>query len=426
MEKMNETCVFCKKNHLPLNSKFEEFVTNDSLECEKIIEFMKTIEMDLSQDHWNEVFCMISTVININKIPKNTTEIIFLIALRDIHNCMRHQPELNKIQKILKNLTSQIVEILKEQNLREKNINNANEFNEEIERFNKIFVTLKEQSEIEPSLKNYVLYRLMTFFEFKSYDAIKKAIDSTNNNQTHYGKSVLGDGSGILRDLNDLVILVLQNTISTKNDSTIKLNTEAKFFEFLNQVIEITSPDLKKYFDGNYNGDWFTLIDELRKKRNDMAHSMSDAQFEVKELELITDLMKIFFFSFPNILLFMIQIIPKIQRNEQIQTMIEKCDQSLNTIDAKIISVGDFYDTLQKKFDLDFYNKEFEKNKQSGTFKGFNPNNPSFGFIKREGGADLFVHKTDVKGTIGEGDSVEFLVGKGNKGDAAKNVKKIA
>ena len=120
------------------------------------------------------------------------------------------------------------------------------------------------------------------------------------------------------------------------------------------------------------------------------------------------------------------QIIPKTQRNEQIQTMIEKCDQSLNTIDAKIISVGDFYDTLQKKFDLDLYNKEFEKNKQSGTFKGFNPNNPSFGFINREGDADLFVHKTDVKGTIGEGDSVEFLVGKGNKGDAAKNVKKIA
>ena len=97
MEKMNETCVFCKNNHLPLNSKFEEFVTNDSLECEKIIEFMKTMEMDLSQDHWNEVFCMISTVININKIPKNTAEIIFLIALRDIHNCIRRQPELNKI-----------------------------------------------------------------------------------------------------------------------------------------------------------------------------------------------------------------------------------------------------------------------------------------------------------------------------------------
>ncbi len=423
---MNETCVFCKKNHLPMNSIFEEIITNDNLESEKIIYFMKIIENEIVQNHWNEVFCMITAVSNSFKIPQNTTETIFLTALRDIHNCIRCEPELNKIQKILKNLTSQIKKISREQNLREKNINNANEFNEEIERFGKIFARLKEQSDIESSLKNYVLYRLMTFFEFKSYDVIKKAIDSTNNNQTNYGKSVLGDGTGILHDLNKLIILVLENTISKNKDSTVKLNPDVKFFEFLNQVIEITSPDLKKYFDENYNGDWFTLIDELRKKRNDMAHSMSDADFEVKELEWITDLMKIFFFSFPQILLFMIQIIPNMQRDEQVQTMIEQCNQTLNTIDARIISVDNFYETLQKRFDLDFYNQEFEKNKQTGTFRGFNPNDPSFGFIKREGDEDLFVHKTDVKGTIEEGDSVEFLVGKGKTGrPAAKHLKKI-
>jgi CspA family cold shock protein len=409
-----------------MNSIFEEIITNDNLESEKIIEFMKIIENEIAENHWNEVFCMITAVSNSFKIPQNTTETIFLTALRDIHNCIRCEPELNKIQKILKNLTSQIKKISREQNLREKNINNANEFNEEIERFGKIFARLKEQSDIESSLKNYVLYRLMTFFEFKSYDVIKKAIDSTNNNQTNYGKSVLGDGTGILHDLNKLIILVLENTISKNKDSTVKLNPDVKFFEFLNQVIEITSPDLKKYFDENYNGDWFTLIDELRKKRNDMAHSMSDADFEVKELEWITDLMKIFFFSFPQILLFMIQIIPNMQRDEQVQTMIEQCNQTLNTIDARIISVDNFYETLQKRFDLDFYNQEFEKNKQTGTFRGFNPNDPSFGFIKREGDEDLFVHKTDVKGTIEEGDSVEFLVGKGKTGrPAAKHLKKI-
>jgi CspA family cold shock protein len=123
----------------------------------------------------------------------------------------------------------------------------------------------------------------------------------------------------------------------------------------------------------------------------------------------------------------MIQIIPNMQRNEQLQAMIEQCNQTLNTIDARIISVDNFYEIIQKKFDLDFYNKEFEKNKQTGTFKGFNPNNPSFGFIKREGDEDLFVHKTEVKGTIKEGDSVEFLVDKGKNGrPAAKHLKKIA
>ena len=74
---MNERCIFCKKNHLPINSKFEEFVTNDSLECEKIIEFMKTMERDLSQDHWNEVFCMIDTVSTSIKYQKTPLKSFF-------------------------------------------------------------------------------------------------------------------------------------------------------------------------------------------------------------------------------------------------------------------------------------------------------------------------------------------------------------
>ena len=138
---MNETCVICKKNHLPINSKFEEFITHDSLECEKIMEFMKIIENELKQNHWNEVFCMITTTINVNKIPKNTTETIFLIALRDIHNCLRYEPELNKIQKIIKNLTSQITKIAMGKITRVKNIENSNDFNVEIKRLDEIFIT---------------------------------------------------------------------------------------------------------------------------------------------------------------------------------------------------------------------------------------------------------------------------------------------
>jgi CspA family cold shock protein len=59
-----------------------------------------------------------------------------------------------------------------------------------------------------------------------------------------------------------------------------------------------------------------------------------------------------------------------------------------------------------------------------GTVKWFNQTK-GFGFIEQEEGDDLFVHKSQVEGTIRDGDSVEFEVGEGPKGPNAINVRKI-
>ncbi|GHD47310.1 cold-shock protein [Marinobacter persicus] len=61
----------------------------------------------------------------------------------------------------------------------------------------------------------------------------------------------------------------------------------------------------------------------------------------------------------------------------------------------------------------------------TGTVKFFNEAK-GFGFITREGGADVFVHYSAIQGggfkTLAEGQEVNFTVTDGQKGPQAENV----
>jgi CspA family cold shock protein len=69
-----------------------------------------------------------------------------------------------------------------------------------------------------------------------------------------------------------------------------------------------------------------------------------------------------------------------------------------------------------------------EINLATGTVKFFNAEK-GFGFIAREGGADVFVHFSNIQGngykSLDEGQQVEFEVAPGRKGDEATNVRAI-
>jgi len=64
----------------------------------------------------------------------------------------------------------------------------------------------------------------------------------------------------------------------------------------------------------------------------------------------------------------------------------------------------------------------------SGTVKFFNAEK-GYGFIAREGGDDVFVHFSQIQGegyrTLQQGQTVEFEIGPGRKGDEARSVRVV-
>tara|TARA_B110000467_G_scaffold163250_1_gene188728 strand:+ start:1070 stop:2062 length:993 start_codon:yes stop_codon:yes gene_type:complete len=317
-----------------------------------------------------------------------------------------------------------------------------NSFDEEVKRLEEIITKLNAGSDIEIQLKNYLLYRMISFFEFKVVDSIRGAIDVDNKGGITYGKKLLENDTQIQKKINDFTVLILQQIIYEKKNN-FKLNPHVDFMIFLNRIIEIEDLDLEEYFQNNYQGDWLTFFNEIKKNRNKLTHDFQDTQYSTKELELIKKLVLIFCYSYP-IILNIVRIIvgfssqnttiEKVMYNEVIVDELNKL-KNLKYLNAKIVDENSFLNLFNSIFDDDNYKKimalekkedeeNFKNNKETGDVDWFD-RTKGFGKIRRKNGESVFVHKSNIENVISTSDKVVFVMGKGPKGPTAKMVKKL-
>ena len=101
---------------------------------------------------------------------------------------------------------------------------------------------------------------------------------------------------------------------------------------------------------------------------------------------------------------------------------------SITDPDAGALAVADRPLTKNSKRTRHVVRSNEEGNTMQGTVKFFN-NEKGFGFISREGGDDVFVHFSNIAGSgfksLEEGQTVEFEIGPGRKGDEALDVRVV-
>jgi hypothetical protein len=185
-------------------------------------------------------------------------------------------------------------------------------------------------------LKNYIIFRMISFFEQKIYDILvntinklpptilfdikgstmtlstRAVVDSQDASIGHL--AVLGLDNGP-KNIDDIIHKILQS--KSKTQKTIKLKNYSSFFDYFGNIIRIKNSELSKYFSDTSEGKWWKFIKNLNTSRNQMTHELTNPKYTTIALENEMRLMYILLQSFPNILKFVLDYFPKIENTDE-------------------------------------------------------------------------------------------------------------
>ena len=290
-----------------------------------------------------------------------------------------------------------------------------NSFNDEIKRLHTVIEKIGDDSTMDSSLKNYLVYRLVGIYEIKVYETLKRQIDEDNPYKTTYGAAILESGTTHTYYIEENIATMLKHKSFEKNNYEIKC--QPHFFDVFNAVFVISSP-LKENFGKLFKNNFTYLIKNLVESRNNMTHNMTDVKYTKDQLNSILQLMRIFIYAFPRVYKFVESVILE-KRNK-----LEK--DYLQTNDALIEPKNKLYSSLIPLDEIiDVINQTFQRNAQNGTVEFYDELN-GFGKVITSSGKKIRIIQENLEDVVEGGDKLEFEIKFTRNGPEAICIKVIS
>lgn len=271
-----------------------------------------------------------------------------------------------------------------------------NSFNDEMERLHTVIEKIGDDSTMDSSLKNYLVYRLVGIYEIKVYETLKRQIDEDNPYKTTYGAAILDSGTTHTKYIEENIATMLKH--KSYGNVEYKIKCEPHFFNVFNAIFEINSP-LKENFGKLSKNNFTYLIKNLLDSRNIMTHNMRDVTYTKNQLNSILQLMRIFLYAFPYVYKLVESVIlKKHQLSEQIH--LQSNEVLTNNLNCSLIPLDEIIDVIDKTF---------QRNVQNGTVK-FYDKLKGFGYVITSSGEEFRINQDNLEDIVEDGDKLEFEI----------------
>jgi len=352
---MTKKCIFCDKTHGEIYQRFTKFFETEKIDENQTREFIRYIEFELNEKNWNEVNCLINNMCKGIKSKNNHSwnELQFYNTILKIKSLCITNPTDTSFTILKESLSNNFMKINTHMGSGIKK-NTDIDYQEE---FSILLESLKKIKEFEKGtnagvelkdyisscekliipLKNYIIFRMISFFEQRIYDILVTTInelpanilfDIKGSTMTLSTEAVVDSQDASIghlavlglnnnpKNIDDIIHKILQN--KTKTQKTIKLKNHASFFDYFGNIIRIKNSELSKYFSDTSEGKWWKFIKNLNTSRNQMTHELTNPKYTTIELENEMRLMYILLQSFPNILKFVLDYFPERESTDQL------------------------------------------------------------------------------------------------------------
>ena len=346
IEYMCKKCILCNNVHGEIYQRFDRFFETEKIDETQIHEFIRFIEFELKEKNWNEVYCLIDNMGNSMKLKNNLSfnEIQFQNTIHEIKKLCSTNPTLISFTELKESLSNNFLKLNTDLGSGIKkniDIDYKEEFGVLLESLEKIKEfesgTNASYEKLITPLKNYIVFRTISFFEQRIYDILVTTINelppdilfdikgstmtlSTNDiidsQSASIGNLAVLGLNNSTRNIDNIINKILQNKIKTQR--SIKLKNYSSFFDYFGNIIRINDPKLSKYFSETSRGKWSQFIKKLNNSRNQMTHELTNPKYNTIELENEIHLMYILLQSFPNILEFVLNYFSEIKNKDEV------------------------------------------------------------------------------------------------------------